>query len=75
MGKKLTSHSSPPGSTLALIVALKWGTVWTYNSIGTGIMKGQSSNFQIHLIKNMLSTSTLWNSCANWDRRSYSTSF
>ena len=32
----------PLGSTLPLTGALKWGTVWTSTSTGTGIMKGQS---------------------------------
>ena len=30
------------GSTLQLTGALKWGTVWTSSSTGTGIMKGQT---------------------------------
>ena len=34
--------SGPLGSTLPLTGALKWGTVWTSTSTGTGIMKGQS---------------------------------
>ena len=39
---KVPPHFSPPGPTLALTGALKWGTVWTSTSNGTGIMKGQS---------------------------------
>ena len=39
---KMSPCSSPLGSTLPLTGALKWGTVWTSNSTGTGIMKGQS---------------------------------
>ena len=34
--------SGPVGSTLPMTEALKWGTVWTSTSTGTGIMKGQS---------------------------------
>ena len=41
---KVPPHFSPPGPTLALTGALKWGTVWTSTSNGTGIMKGQSSS-------------------------------
>ena len=40
--KKISSYFGPLGSTLPLTGALKWGTVWTYTSTGTGIMKGQS---------------------------------
>ena len=39
---KVPPHFSPPGPILALTGALKWGTVWTSTSNGTGIMKGQS---------------------------------
>ena len=35
---------TPLGLTLAMTGALKWGTVWTSTSNGTGIMKGQSSS-------------------------------
>ena len=34
--------SSPCGSNLTLTEALKWDTVWSSSSTGTGIMKGQS---------------------------------
>ena len=37
---KMSSCSGPLGSTLPLTGALKWGTVWTSTSSGTGIMKG-----------------------------------
>ena len=47
-GKKVLSDSSHSGSTLALMVALKRGTVRTSISTGTGILKGQIYNFQIH---------------------------
>ena len=33
---------SPCGSNLTLTGALKWDTVWSSSSTGTGIMKGQS---------------------------------
>ena len=33
---------TPLGLTLAMTGALKWGTVWTSTSNGTGIIKGQS---------------------------------
>ena len=39
---KVPKDFSPLGPTLALTGALKWGTVWTSTSNGTGIMKGQS---------------------------------
>ena len=39
---KMPPCSGPLGSTLPLTGALKWGTVWTSTSTGTGIMKGQS---------------------------------
>ena len=39
---KMLPCSSPLGSTLPLIGALKWGTVRTSTSTDTGIMKGQS---------------------------------
>ena len=42
--------SGPLGSTLTLIGALKWGTVWTSTSTGTGIMKGQSYSFVFYLV-------------------------
>ena len=35
----------PLDSTLQLNGALKWGTVWTSSSTGTGIMKGRSWTF------------------------------
>ena len=40
---KVPPYSSPQSSTLALTGGLKWGTVWTSTSTGTGIVKGQSS--------------------------------
>ena len=39
---KVPKDFRPLGPTLALTGALKWGTVWTSTSNGTGIMKGQS---------------------------------
>ena len=39
---KVPPHFSPPGPTLVLTAALKWGIVWTSTSTGTGITKGQS---------------------------------
>ena len=39
---KMPQCSVPLGSTLPLAGALKWGSVWTSTSTGTGIMKGQS---------------------------------
>ena len=71
---KVTPHSSLPSSILALTEALKWGTVWTSTSSGIGIVKGQSLNFQIYLIKNTCSTLIFHNSCASWGRSSYSIS-
>ena len=53
---KMPPCSGPLGSTLVLIGALKWGTVWTSTSTGTGIMKGQSKNFEIYLIESKCST-------------------
>ena len=72
---KVPTHSSPQISTLALTGASKWDTVWTSTSTGIGIVKGQSLNFQIYLIKNKYSTLTFHNSCASAGRSSYSTSF
>ena len=47
---KVSPHFSPPGPTLALTGALKWGAVWTSTSNGTGIMKVQNwSNCKINL--------------------------
>ena len=45
----MLSCSGPCSSNLILTGALKWGTVWTSTSTGTGIMKGQSKNFEIYL--------------------------
>ena len=42
---KLSPCSGPLGSTLPLTGALKWGTVWTSTSTGTGIRKGLSWTF------------------------------
>ena len=42
---KMPPCSVPLGSTLQLTGALKWGTVWTSSSTGTGIMKGRSWTF------------------------------
>ena len=42
---KMSPCSGPLGSTLTLTGALKWGTVWTSSSTGTGIMKGSSWTF------------------------------
>ena len=39
---KMSPCSGPLDYTLPLTGALKWGTVWTSTSTGTGIMKGQS---------------------------------
>ena len=39
---KMPPCSGRLGSTLQLTGALKWGTVWTSSSTGTGIMKGGS---------------------------------
>ena len=39
---KMPPSSCPLGSSLLLSGALKWGTVQTSTSTGTGIMKGQS---------------------------------
>ena len=41
----------PLSSTLPLTGALKWGTVWSSNSTGTGIMKGLSWTFWFLLSK------------------------
>ena len=38
--------SGPLSSTLTLTGALKWGTVWTSTSTGTGIMKGQGKTLK-----------------------------
>ena len=38
--------SGPLGSTLTLIGALKWVTVWTSSSTGTGIMKANWESWQ-----------------------------
>ena len=43
-----SSCSELLGSTLHLTGALKWGTVWTSTSTGTGIMKGQSWTFAFY---------------------------
>ena len=45
---KMLPCSGPLGSTLTLTGALKWGTVWTSTSTGTGIMKGQSWTFVLY---------------------------
>ena len=42
---KMPPCSGRLGSTLQLTGALKWGTVWTSSSNGTGIMKGRSWTF------------------------------
>ena len=42
---KMPPCSGPLGSTLQLTGALKWGTVWTSSSTGTGIMKGLNWTF------------------------------
>ena len=39
---KMPPCSGPLGSTLILTGALKWGTVWTSTTTGTGIVKGQT---------------------------------
>ena len=39
---KMSPRSGPLGSTLPLSGALKWGTVWSSTSTGTGVVKGQS---------------------------------
>ena len=72
---KVPPHFSPPGSTLALTGALKWGTVWSSTSTGTGIVKGQSLSNQIYFTKKARSSLTFHNSCVSWGRTSYSTSF
>ena len=38
---KMPPCSGPCGSNLILTGALKWGTVWTSTSTGSGIMIGQ----------------------------------
>ena len=38
---KVQPHSGPEWSTLPMIGGFKWGTVWTFTSTGTGIVKGQ----------------------------------
>ena len=38
---KIPPHSSHQSSTLALIGALKWGTVWSFISTSIGITEGQ----------------------------------
>ena len=53
---KMPPCSGPCGSNLILTGALKWGTVWTSTSTGTGIMKGQSKNFEIYLTESKCST-------------------
>ena len=53
---KMPPCSGPLGSTLPLTGALKWGTVWTSTSTGTGIMKGQSLNFELYLTGSKCST-------------------
>ena len=45
---KMPPCSGALGSTLQLIGALKWGTVWTCSSNGTGIMKGRSWTFAFY---------------------------
>ena len=42
---KMPPCSGLLGSTLQLTGALKWGTVWTSSSTGTGIMKGRTFVF------------------------------
>ena len=39
---KVPPHFSPPGPTLALTGALKWGNVWDSISTGIETMHGQS---------------------------------
>ena len=39
---KMPPCSGPLGSTLQLTGALKWGTLWTSSSTGSGIMKGRN---------------------------------
>ena len=53
------------GSSLQLTGALKWGTAQTSTSTDTGIMRGQSWNFEIYLVENKCSTSTFHKSCTN----------
>ena len=62
---KMPPCSGPCGSNLILTGALKWGTVWSSTSTGTGIMKGQSKNFEVYFIENKYSTSTFQNSCTS----------
>ena len=38
---KMPPCSGPCGSNLILTGALKWGTVWTSTSTGSGVKKGQ----------------------------------
>ena len=47
---KMPPCSGTLGYTLPLTGALKWGTVWTSTSTGTGIMKGQSWTFVFYLV-------------------------
>ena len=42
---KMPLYSGSLGSTLQLTGALKWDTLWTSSSTGTGIMKGRSWTF------------------------------
>ena len=48
--------SGPLGSTLPLTGALKWGTVWTSTSTGTGFMKGQSWTFVFYEVNSKVLT-------------------
>ena len=65
----------PLGSTLPLTGALKWGTVWTSTSTGTGITKGQSWRFLFYEVNFKVLTLTFHNSCTSWGRSLYCTSF
>ena len=67
--------SSPCGSNLTLTGALKWDTVWSSSSTGTGNTQGQSENFEIYLIENRCSTLTFPNAYTSWARTSYCISF
>ena len=63
---KMPSHFNPSGSTLALVVALKWSTVCASTSIGTEIMKGMFYSVNLKAL-----TLTFCNSCATLDIEAY----
>ena len=70
---KMPWNSNLQSSNLALIVAVKWGTVWTLISTGTEIAKGQIWMHVFYQVNMKVLTLTFCNTYAIWDRSSYST--